>query len=234
MAESFSVAMLQPPVSTTLCERCREYLDVTGVAISLMDGTDMSSICVADDRAARLDELQFTLGAGPSYDAFHFGQPVFDDEVNAPTSTRWPTLAEFALESGINGIFAFPLQIGAARTGVLTAYQADVKSWTLTQHADALTAADALTHVILSIQAKSRAGDLAGALWQTGTNRVEVHQASGMLSVQAGVSVAEALVLLRSHAYATTRPLASLASDVIIHRVRIERSGSTDLSWRED
>lgn len=234
MAESFSLAMLQPPARATLCERCREFLVVTGISISLIDGTDMSSVCVIDDRAAKMDELQFTLGIGPSYDAFHSGKPVLEDQVNAPASTRWPALSEFAGECGINGIFAFPLQVGAARTGVMTAYQTDAKSWSHDQHADALLAADALTHVILSIQAKAPAGDLARGLWEAGLNRVEVHQASGMLSVQAGVSVAEALVLLRSHAYATDQPVASLAVDIIIRRVRIERSGNIDFSWREE
>ena len=125
---------------------------MTGVAISLMDGTDMSAICVVDERAARLDDLQFTLGSGPTYDAFESGQPVLDDEMNAPSHTRWPELSEFARDAGINGIFAFPLQIGAARTGVLTAYQLDARSWSSDQHADALMAADALTHVILPMR----------------------------------------------------------------------------------
>lgn len=234
MAESFSVAMLQDPAGATLCERCRRFLVVTGVAISLMAGTEMSAICVADERAARLDDLQFTLGTGPTYDAFEFGHPVFDDEMSAPSHTRWPELSEFAGDVGINGIFAFPLQIGAARTGVLTAYQLDANSWSSTQHADALTAADALTHVILSAQAKAPVGLLADSLIEAGLNRAEVHQASGMLSVQAGVSVAEAVVLLRSHAYATGRPVAQIARDIIARSLRFDVSSNIVGNWRED
>lgn len=234
MAESFSLAIVQQPGGATLCERCQEYLFVTGIAISLVSGIDVSSMCVVDERAVKLDEMQFTLGAGPTYDALQSGEPVVEDQMNSLSLSRWPELSEFARECGINGIFAFPLQIGAARAGVLTAYQRDPRAWSLGQHADALIAADALTHVILAAQSKAPFDDLADALREVGLSRAEVHQASGMLSAQAGVSVAAALVLLRSHAYAIDCPVAQLASNVIARKVRIDHSGNIGFGWREE
>jgi len=55
-----------------------------------------------------------------------------------------------------------------------------------------------------------------------GAGRAEVHQAAGMVSVQLSVSVAEARLRLRERAFAESRPLASLAADVVGRRVRFE------------
>jgi hypothetical protein len=49
-----------------------------------------------------------------------------------------------------------------------------------------------------------------------------VHQASGVLSVQLEVSVGEALVRLRAHAFGTGRPLSEVAAAVVAHRLRLD------------
>jgi hypothetical protein len=49
--------------------------------------------------------------------------------------------------------------------------------------------------------------------------RAEVHQATGMVSVQVGISVTDALVMLRACAYAAGRPIAEIAADVIARRL---------------
>jgi ANTAR domain len=47
-----------------------------------------------------------------------------------------------------------------------------------------------------------------------------VHQASGMVSAQLEVSVGQALIRLRAHAYGNNLPLAEVAEDVVSRRVR--------------
>lgn len=207
---------------------------MTSVGISLKSEMNMASICVSDDRAARLETMQFTLGQGPSYDAFATGNPVLERQLASALPVRWPALTTLALDAGIEGIFAYPLQIGAARLGVLTAYQRSTNAWTPAQHLDALVAADALTHVILSLQARAPAGALADALRDAGSSWAEVHQASGMLSAQLGVSVAEALVWLRSRSYVTGTPIFDLAQAVIARRLRLERRDNLEIEWNED
>ena len=46
-------------------------------------------------------------------------------------------------------------------------------------------------------------------------DRAEVHQATGVVSVQAAVGLQEALLLLRARAYAEQRPIGTLAHDVV-------------------
>jgi hypothetical protein len=43
-----------------------------------------------------------------------------------------------------------------------------------------------------------------------------------MVSVQLGVSIGEALVRLRAHAFASDRPLTELAEEVVARRLRFE------------
>jgi hypothetical protein len=49
----------------------------------------------------------------------------------------------------------------------------------------------------------------------------EIHQATGMVSAQLEVGLAEALVCLRAHASAADRPLADVAADVVARRLRL-------------
>jgi len=58
--------------------------------------------------------------------------------------------------------------------------------------------------------------------------RAEVHQAAGMISVQLGVAVEEALVRLRAHAYVQERRLVDVARDVVERRLRFSRDATTD------
>jgi hypothetical protein len=74
---------------------------------------------------------------------------------------------------------------------------------------------------VLSLQAQTDAG-LSPELDMLGSYREEVHQAAGMVSVQLGVSVAEAMVRLRAHAYAEDRSLTEVAGDVVARRLRLD------------
>jgi len=47
-----------------------------------------------------------------------------------------------------------------------------------------------------------------------------VHQASGMVSVQLGVSVAEALIRLRAQAFAENRLVSEIGDDIVSRRFR--------------
>jgi hypothetical protein len=48
-----------------------------------------------------------------------------------------------------------------------------------------------------------------------------VHQAAGMVSVQLGIGVTEALVRLRGHAFLTDRSIDDVSRDVVDRRLRL-------------
>jgi ANTAR domain-containing protein len=67
----------------------------------------------------------------------------------------------------------------------------------------------------------------AGRRWPAFTaeagkpHRAEVDQATGMLTVQLGVTAAEAYARLRAYAYAQDRRLADVAGDIVARRLRL-------------
>jgi hypothetical protein len=108
------------------------------------------------------------------------------------------------------------------RLGALTLHQARPGPLCHDQHADALTMASVL--VTRSWPTRPTPPNaLARELAAPSDAGAEVHQACGMVSVQLSVTLAEASVRLRAHAYAEGRPLADVAGEVVARRLRLSR-----------
>jgi hypothetical protein len=88
------------------------------------------------------------------------------------------------------------------------------------QLADALVLADTTCALLLDAADRSRLDGRQPA--QAGLQHPEVHQATGMIIVQLGVSAAVALVRLRAYAYAHDRRLRDVAADVVARRLRFD------------
>jgi hypothetical protein len=203
-----------------LCGACVEVLGVSGAGVTLMSGRHSGPVCSSNDRAEVLEELQFALGEGPCQDAFARREPVAEPDLGRAPD-RWPNFTPPALEVGARGVFAFPLQAGRRPIGVLTLYQDLAGDLTDEQAVDSLAVADVLAQTMLTIHSLNDPDVLADELSDAGTHRAEVHQASGMVAVQLGIGVAEALVRLRAHAFATDRAVAAVADDIVARRLRL-------------
>jgi hypothetical protein len=201
-----------PGVPASLAAACVRSLPVSGVGLALMTDDGPAGIVAATDGAAmELEELQFTLGEGPCVDASQTGRPVLQPDLALTAPLRWPGFAGGALEAGVRAVFAFPLRVGAIRLGVLDLYRDRAGPLSTDELAEALSFADAATLLLLHAQASTASSGAVPVL----DDRAEVHQATGVVSVQAAVGLAEALVLLRARAYADERPLGDLARDVL-------------------
>jgi hypothetical protein len=199
-------------VSGSLAAACQRALPVSGVGLAWMtDEGPAGTIAATDGPAVELEELQFSLGEGPCVDASRTGRPVLQPDLARTAPSRWPAFADGALEAGIRAVFAFPLRVGAIRVGVLDLYRDQAGPLSENELTEALCFADAATLVLLHEQAGSR---MQGAT-PPFDDRAEVHQATGVISVQASVGLAEALVLLRARAFAEGRPLGEVAQDVL-------------------
>src|SRR5207302_688937 len=73
------------------------------------------------------------------------------------------------------------------------------------QAADGQVVANVSGSTIVSWQADAPAGTLAWQLEKSGNYSVVVHQAVGRVSVQAAVTIDDAMALLRAHAFASDR-----------------------------
>jgi len=207
-----------------LCRDCANTLPIAGVGVALMNDSGHQGVIAATDGPARvMEELQFALGEGPCLDASRARSPVLQPDLVKTAAARWPGFGPEALEAGIAAIFAFPLHVGAIRIGILDLYRDTPGSLGPTVLAEALVYADAALLVLLHLQGQvAPGGGLHPQLADPIERRAEVHQATGVASVSAAVSLADALLLLRAHAYAAQRPVLEIAREVIAGTLRIE------------
>lgn len=211
------------PTPLGLCTACAEVLAVSGATIVLMgDSRSPGATYSSNTQGEKLEELQFTLGVGPTFDAYRQGIPIVESDLVGRAPARWLGFVGPAVDEGIQAVFAFPLQVGAARIGTLTVYQSRPGPLDDDTYADALIMADVVTRAFLAMQAGMFDGTLADELRDDGAYRAEIHQASGMLSVQLNIDVGEALVRLRARAIADNTTLAHLAAAVVARRLRLE------------
>ena len=207
-------------------------LGVDGISVGV--GTGPEGIVLTWGRekiAVALEDAQFTLGQGPGHDAVTSGTPVLEPDLAlSGAAGRYPAFTPAAANLRVRAVFAFPLRIGAISVGVLTAHRAIPGPLTVAQLADALALADAVTVLLLHQDPPRSEADGAShgaprnGSTQPATHRAQVHQATGMISVQLGVSLAEALVRLRARAYADDRLINDLADDVVARRTRFDPS----------
>jgi hypothetical protein len=206
-----------------LCDVSAEVTATTGAGIMLMFGdVSQGSLCTTNTVSALIEQLQYTLGEGPCVDAYHHERPVLEPDLAAPTEPRWLAFTGAAVEAGVRAVFGFPLQIGAARLGALSLYCDRPRALTTDQHADALVMADVATRAILLLQAKAPPGTLAVELATGADLRYVVHQAAGMVAAQLGITIGDALVRLRAHAFGNDLGLAAVAGDVVGRRLRFD------------
>lgn len=204
-----------------LCSACVRLLSVTGAGVVLMGSRGFEGLVAATGGlATTMDELQFSLGEGPCVDASQAGRPVLEPQFRRTGPARWPGFGPEALAAGIEAVFAFPLQVGGIRLGVLDLYRDVPGDLSSVELSEALALADAATTILLHLQARTElSGELHPDL-EPIQNRAEVHQATGMVAVQAAVGLTEALLLLRGHAYSRERSLLDVARDVVARTLR--------------
>jgi hypothetical protein len=211
------------PSPADLCRVGADATAMSGAGIMLMSNDTPGGHLGASDAVSTLiEDLQYTLGEGPCVDAYEQQGPVMEPNLAAPASTRWLAFTPPALDAGVRAVFGFPLQIGAIRLGALDLYRDQPGPLSGDQHADALVLADVAARAVLVLQANAPPGALAAELEASGTLQFVVHQASGMVSVQLGVSVGDALVRLRAYAFANDRALVAVAQDVVARRLRLD------------
>jgi len=211
-----------------VCTAAVTAVEVSGAWLSAARGTDAGHLMrVTDEVSEELAELQLTLGEGPGPDVSASGGPVLASDLGeTQAARRWPVFAPAARQAGAAAIFAFPLRIGAIRAGVMGLYRTRPGPLSAVHLGDALTFADTATLVLLDSQDRA-AGDPAAGPGPGGQpagltlHRAEIDQATGMLTEQLGVGIAEAFIRLRAYAYAHDRRLADLARDVVARRLRL-------------
>ncbi|MET0135320.1 MAG: GAF and ANTAR domain-containing protein [Kibdelosporangium sp.] len=204
-----------------ICGLYVSELAITGAWLRVLGGLHADNggamVYATDPLGVRLDDLQQTAGQGPCTDAFELRHPVLVPDLAAQPA-RWLGFTDVALGARVAAVFAFPLQLGAVRLGMVGLYRDVAGALTPAQLVDALLLADTATGIIID--------DLHGLRPMTLPALVDiqadVHQASGMVAVQLEVSLPEALLRIRGYAYAHGLPLAEVAGHIIGRRLRLD------------
>lgn len=215
-------AARRPEPARAMCRAAITALAVSGTSLMVMHDGVLSPLGWSNDVAQRLGALQQALGEGPSLDAYRTGHAVSEPLLAAPRLVRWVAFTPAALVEGAAALFAFPLRLGGVRLGALTLHQTRPGELSPRQYGDAQAVAELAVTAILGTQAGLPKGGLSPDMEELVTYSAPVHQASGMVSVQLGISVGEAGVRLRAHAFAADRPLAEVAADIVARRLRLD------------
>jgi hypothetical protein len=152
---------------------------------------------------------------------------VLEPDLAAHSSARWPALVPLAVAAGVRAVFAFPLRIGAVRLGAVTLFREVPGPLGDTQYADAQAKAVEASRTILALQADAPPGSVAIELDEGANFHFVVHQAAGMVSIQLGIGVTEALVRLRAHAFLTERSIDDVCRDIVERRLRLRLDGGS-------
>jgi hypothetical protein len=189
----------------------------------LMSGdVPRGSLCSTNEVSQLIEDLQYTLGEGPCVDAYQQDRVVAEPDLADPVTHRWFAFTPPALKAGVRAVFGFPLRAGTVRLGALNLYREWAGPLSDDQNADALVMADVAARWVLEAQAGAPPGVVASELEVGADFHFAVHNAAGIVSVQAGISVAEALIRLRAFAFSHDRQLADVAQDVIDRKLRLQ------------
>ncbi|MFI6031955.1 GAF and ANTAR domain-containing protein [Amycolatopsis magusensis] len=204
-----------------VCAVAVEQLDVDAAAVTIRASTPSQDLVAASGPwAESLEEVQYTVGEGPGVTAFGTGEPVLVSDLRAEHA-RWPGFADEVAPAGVGAVFAFPLQAGAIRMGTLTLYRRRAGTLGVDGLGDAAALAELATTALVADSQEN--GETA--LWtreEVPGFYDEVNIATGMLAAQLRISLQDALLRLRAHAFSRHLPLTEVARAVLDRRLRFD------------
>ena len=205
-----------------LCALCVQVAGVSGVALSVASADTRSTVWATDDLSDRLEDLQDTLGEGPTVDVLRNGESVLVADL-ATYGGRWPAFSPAAAAAGAGAMFVLPLRMGSAHVGTLALHRREAGPLEDEQFKDAWVLAEAAT-VLLMLSARDGEGVEASG-WVLGDRsrfHPEVHQAVGVTMVHLDVGPRDAFARICAHAFASNTPVGAVAAQIVAGKLRLE------------
>jgi len=220
MSDTFAVvysALDRVDGDDQLVEPILRLLPLSGVSIATLgDALSAETIAASDEQVALLDELQFDLSEGPCWDAVGSGRPVLETAIQRDGYASWPSFTEAIRGHAVGSVFAFPLRVGPLQVGAVELYDADERSLSAQAVDEMMSLTRPLSRYVLR-----RTLELA-ALPDTEHlkphARRRIHQATGFVIAQLGLSPDDAHLFIQAQAFAQNRPMAAVAEDILERR----------------
>jgi hypothetical protein len=198
-----------------------EFLPITGAAVSTLgDVLGSETLSATDERAARLDELQFDLGEGPCWDALRSAQPVAVASLRVDGRERWPAFVGALEGEEISSLYALPLLVGPLRLGAVDLYSREPTVLNADHEHRAAAMAYVISRHVLRLALDDHARQEP---FQQPLSRRVVHQATGVVLAQLELSADDARLVIQGQAFATGRPMMEVAEDIVAGRMRFTR-----------
>jgi hypothetical protein len=199
-----------------LCRAAVSLLDVRGAALDVVGSDGVPAVAAAaDDWSRTVAEASFETGEGPSVDAHVLSRPILATRLREDGVARWPGFLSAVLGAGVEACFALPLHVGAARLGVLELYAERAGALEPRAMSTAFAFADLAVERLLQQPPETESDEIDHRLLDALERRSEIHQAQGMVMVDAGVDLATALALMRAHAFSRGIPMIVLAREIL-------------------
>lgn len=211
-------------VGRRICNVAVDLLDSTAVSIALVVENVYTPIAQSGDLAVALDEQQFALGDGPTFDARKSPIAIISNDIHdASSRMRWPAFSHAVEQFDIRGVFAFPLRIGNAYIGVFTAYRPVPGDPNAQEYADGLILAALAAAEIVRLQA-GEDPDGIPEIFEAGLyDQSPLQVAAGMVAESLNCSIVEALVRIRSRAFVDGTALNIIAQQVLAKEITLEK-----------
>jgi hypothetical protein len=213
----------EPETRMNVGSLCAEGVRRTGTdggGVSVVSSQGVPVLVHATDATARdLGDLQFTLGEGPRVDAVRSRTSVLVPDLvdGASPGRRWPGLLHEVQGLGVAALFAFPLTVAGVPLGTLEFYRETPGALGPDELAAGLATGAAVGRTLVQAE---QDGDSSLSFPMT------VHRAAGMVMVQLGTGINEALVRLRATAFVEGATITTIATEVLDGSRRFRKEDS--------
>jgi hypothetical protein len=207
-----------------LARACAQVLPVDGAGIALFFAEDRRlPLGGSDPMASAAERLQFTAGEGPCLTSHAEGRPVVADE--AGIRARWPAFYDSLVShTPFREALSLPLAGGMRGIGALDLYFVPPNNVGSVSLPNALLISEEVAAALGDSNRRAHGGSNVPA-WvdaPAAARRSMVWQAMGFLNAGLRVTSADALAILRAHAFADGQDLDDLAAQVVNRQVPVE------------
>jgi GAF domain-containing protein len=193
-------------------ERAIPGADLTGLTLLTKQGRPTTAVCT-DPETLSVDQIQYEHGDGPCLTSFREMRIISVPRMK--TETRWPEVAQTAIDKGVRSSLSAPLVVGENGIGALNFYSRSENAFSVEDEETAQTFALHAAVVLANAQAYWSAYDLSQHLEQAMMNRAAIEQAKGVIIEQSGVTADEAFELLKSASQRENRKLREIAAEIV-------------------
>ena len=183
-------------------------------SILLMVKDRPTTVVTTGDLATRLDEVQFSKGAGPCMHAATSGE--LTEIPDTRIETRWADYSRRAAEEGNLSSLSVPLPIDEDMVGALNIYAREPRAFDEESRAEALRFGPYAGVALSNIHAYSSARDLAQNMQAALESRAVIDQAKGILMERHKLTADQAFQLLAHASMRMNTKLRAIAEQLVL------------------